>query len=96
MAVNRTVTALGLEKIAAATATVDLARNLARRMDSAPAGVAPSTLVSQYQSALKDLDRAGRRAGILKPERDADEMTAPDSLEAFFRKWRVRPEDRGE
>lgn len=63
-------------------------------MDAAPAGSTSSTLLSQHQSALKDLDRAGRRAGTLKPERDADELPAQDSLEALFKKWRVRPEDR--
>ena len=95
IAVNRTIRSGGLNEAGSAAAVIDLARNLARRMDAVGADNAPMSLVNAYQSAVARLQRevaAKRGRNRVEAGRDADDDTAPENaLEAFKRRWRVGP-----
>ncbi len=60
VAVNRTIRAGDLDESGLDAAVVELARDLARALDSAGADAALN-LVRSYQSAVKDLQRAAAR-----------------------------------
>lgn len=95
IAVNRTVAGAGLDERGEHAAIVEMARNLARRMDSVGSDEPPMSLVKSFQSALKDLQRAAGSKAPPKPGRNGIEVGArPNVLEEFRRRWRVRPEDR--
>ena len=94
IAVNRTVSAAGLDAVASAAAAVELARNLARRMDRAGADEAPMSLVTAFQAAVVRLQRLEAREAAAKAGRNTPEQAAPgtgelDELEAFKRRWRL-------
>lgn len=95
IAVNRTVAGAGLDERGEHAAIVEMARNLARRMDSVGSDDPPMSLVKSFQSALKDLQRAAGSKPSPKPGRDGvEEGARPNVLEDFRRRWRVRPENR--
>ncbi|MFC5791979.1 hypothetical protein EDM22_12325 [Agromyces tardus] len=98
VAVNRQIVASGLSERGEHAALVDLARNLARRMDSAGEGDPPISVVNAYQSAVGRLTRVAAAQGSAKPRRATGDESVreqpPNKLEAFMRRWRVRPEDR--
>lgn len=96
VAVNRQISASGLLDRPEHAALVDLARNLARRMDSVGSDDAPISLLNSYQSALGRLERAASQ-GVSKRGRDGVEKGVVEPagrLEMFKRRWRVRPDDR--
>lgn len=89
IAVNRTVAGAGLDERGEHAAIVEMARNLARRMDSVGSVDPPMSLVKSFQSALKDLQRAAGSKAPPKPGRDGVEVGAGlNVLEAYRRRWR--------
>jgi hypothetical protein len=99
VAVNRQIAASGSAGRSEYAALVDLARKLARRMDSV-GDDAPMSLLNAYQSVVGRLQRAAAQAAPVRVGREGGEQRPVRSsvgvLEAFMRKWHVRSEDRGE
>lgn len=99
IAVNRTIAGAGLDERGEHAAIVEMARNLARRMDSVGSDDPPMSLVKSFQSALKDLQRAAGSKTPPKPGRDGVEVPKPgrdavdvgaglNVLEEYRRRWR--------
>ncbi len=80
VAVNRTIRAGGLDEEGVHAALIDMARNLARRMDAAGPDEAPLNLLRLYDSAVTKLERAAAPKPAPKPGRDGGEteVTEPD------------------
>lgn len=76
VAVNRTIRAGGLEEDGPHAALIDMARNLARRMDRVGPDEAPLNLLRMYDSAVTKLERAVAPKLAAKPRRDEAEPDA--------------------
>jgi len=93
VAVNRMLRSVDLDEAGRDAAVVELARDFARRMDSAGDDAAVN-LLRGYQSALKDLQRAAERveSARLLPRVEGDggasaardEPEPEDPAESFF------------
>ncbi|NLP82599.1 hypothetical protein HF576_01935 [Microbacterium sp. CFH 90308] len=80
VAVNRTIRAGGLAEDGVHAALIDMARNLARRMDKAGPEEAPLNLLRLYDSAVTKLERAAAPRPAPKPVRAAGETEATDPV----------------
>lgn len=76
VAVNRTIRSAGLDEHGAHAALIDLARNLARRVDKVGPDEAPLNLLRLYDSAVTKLERATAPKPAPRPARDAGETDA--------------------
>ncbi|MFD4957137.1 hypothetical protein [Microbacterium sp. NPDC058389] len=76
VAVNRTIRAGGLEEDGPHAALIDMARNLARRMDKAGPDEAPLNLLRMYDSAVTKLERAVAPRPAPRTRRDEGEPEA--------------------
>lgn len=77
VAVNRTVRAGRLDESGLDAAIIELARDLARRMDRFEVDEVPLNLARAYLSALKDLQRASGGFSATRRRREGDE-TKPE------------------
>lgn len=87
VAVNRTIRSGGLAEDGVHAALIDMARNLARRVDAVGPDEAPLNLLRLYDSAVTKLERAAAvkpvsRAGRDVPEPEvAEAPSSPPKLE---------------
>ncbi|WP_374978107.1 hypothetical protein ACEYYH_10525 [Microbacterium trichothecenolyticum] len=81
VAVNRTIRAAGLEEDGVHAALIDMARNLARRVDKVGAEDAPLNLLRLYDSALTKLERAAAPKPVPRSGRGGGESEASESVE---------------
>lgn len=81
VAVNRTIRAAGLDEAGPHAALIDMARNLARRVDKVGADEAPLNLLRLYDSAVTKLERAAAPRPVPRLGRDVGESGASESPE---------------
>ncbi len=81
VAVNRTIRAAKLDEDGVHAALIDMARNLARRVDKVGPDEAPLNLLRLYDSALTKLERAAAPKPAPRSGRDEGETDATDVVE---------------
>ena len=85
VAVNRAIKSANLDEMGLDAPIVELARDLARRLDTFTAGEAPLNLMRSYLSATKDLSRANARKArptSAEPRTSTATASAPAKLHA--------------
>jgi hypothetical protein len=81
VAVNRTIRSAGMDEKGQHAALIDLARNLARRIDRVGADEAPLNLLRLYDSAVTKLERAAAPKPVPRAGRDEGETEASAPVE---------------
>jgi hypothetical protein len=81
VAVNRTIRAAGLDEAGVHAALIEMARNLARRVDAAGPDEAPLNLLRLYDSAVTKLERAAAPKPVPRSGRDEGETDVTSVVE---------------